>query len=165
MSSPYHPESQGAVERFHQTLKSMLRKYCLETGNDWDEGVPLVLFAIQETVQESLGFSPAQLVFGHTVRGPLKVLKEKMLEVDSGLEMHILDYVSRFRECLHYACSFAQKSLASAQSKMKKRYDVKSVYRSFQPGDEVLVLLPIQGSALSARFSGPYVVLKKNQRD
>ncbi len=31
VSSAYHPESQGALERWHQTLKSMLRKYCLET--------------------------------------------------------------------------------------------------------------------------------------
>ncbi|KAL7854279.1 hypothetical protein AOLI_G00211230 [Acnodon oligacanthus] len=38
----------------------MLRKYCLDTGKDWDEGVPLVLFAVREAVQESLGFSPAQ---------------------------------------------------------------------------------------------------------
>lgn len=30
-SRPYHPESQGALERFHQTLKSMLRKFCLES--------------------------------------------------------------------------------------------------------------------------------------
>uniref|UniRef100_A0A4W5NGU8 Gypsy retrotransposon integrase-like protein 1 n=1 Tax=Hucho hucho TaxID=62062 RepID=A0A4W5NGU8_9TELE len=45
VSSAYHPESQGALERWHQTLKSMLRKYCLESEKDWDEGVPLVLFA------------------------------------------------------------------------------------------------------------------------
>ena len=31
VSSAYHPESQGVLERWHQTLKSMLRKYCLET--------------------------------------------------------------------------------------------------------------------------------------
>lgn len=55
-SSPYHPESQGALERFHQTLKSMLRKFCLESNRDWDEGLPLLLFAIRETPQESLGF-------------------------------------------------------------------------------------------------------------
>uniref|UniRef100_A0A4W5LNZ8 Gypsy retrotransposon integrase-like protein 1 n=1 Tax=Hucho hucho TaxID=62062 RepID=A0A4W5LNZ8_9TELE len=79
VSSAYHPESQGALERWHQTLKSMLRKYCLESEKDWDEGVPLVLFAARETVQESLGFSPAELVFGHTVRGPMKVLKEQFL--------------------------------------------------------------------------------------
>lgn len=65
--SAYHPESQGALEHFHQTLKAMLRKYCRGTGKDWDEGVPLVLFAVREAVQESLGFSPAELVFGHTV--------------------------------------------------------------------------------------------------
>lgn len=71
-SSPYHPESQGALERFHQTMKSMLRKYCHKSQRDWDDGVPFVLFAAREAVQESLGFSPAELVFGHEVRGPFK---------------------------------------------------------------------------------------------
>ena len=28
-STPYHPESQGVVERFHQTFKSMMRKFCI----------------------------------------------------------------------------------------------------------------------------------------
>ncbi len=83
VASAYHPESQGALERFHQTLKAMLRKYCRDTDKDWDEGVPLVLFAVREAVQESLGFSPAELVFGHTVRGPLKMLKENILSFDS----------------------------------------------------------------------------------
>lgn len=46
-SSPYHRESQGALERFHQTLKSMLCKYCLEMGKEWDEGLPLLLFDIR----------------------------------------------------------------------------------------------------------------------
>lgn len=77
MSSAYHPESQGALERWHQTLKAMLRKYCLEAKVDWDEGIPFVLFAAREAVQESLGFSPSELVFGHTPRGPLKSMKEK----------------------------------------------------------------------------------------
>lgn len=33
--------------------------------------------------------------------------------------------------------------------------------RSFSVGDKVLVLLPIPGSALSARFAGPYEVVGK----
>ncbi len=82
VSSAYHPESQGALERFHQTLKSMLRTFCAESEKEWDEGLPLLLFAVRETQQESLGFSPAELVFGHTVRGPLKLLKEKMMDVN-----------------------------------------------------------------------------------
>ncbi|KAI4883006.1 hypothetical protein NFI96_006287 [Prochilodus magdalenae] len=52
-SSPHHPESRGALERFPQSLKSMLRKYSLENGRDWDEGEPVALFAAQEAKQES----------------------------------------------------------------------------------------------------------------
>ncbi len=159
VASAYHPESQGALERFHQTLKAMLRKYCRDTDKDWDEGVPLVLFAVREAVQESLGFSPAELVFGHTVRGPLKMLKENILSFDSSPKINVLDYVSKFRERLHNA--IAKESLTAAQENMKCRFDRKSVRRCFKEGDQVLVLLPMVGSALSARCSGPYEVLSK----
>ncbi len=44
---------------------------------------------------------------------------------------------------------------------MKSQYDRRAIARTFQPGDEVLVLLPVPGSSLSARFFGPYVVKKR----
>ena len=78
-SSAYHPESQGALERFHQTLKTMIRMYCSENSKDWDEGVHLLLFAVRESFQQSLGFSPFEIVFGHAVRGPLLLFKENGL--------------------------------------------------------------------------------------
>ncbi|KAI3357900.1 hypothetical protein L3Q82_016288, partial [Scortum barcoo] len=131
-SSPYHPESQGALERFHQTLKSMLRKYCHDSQRDWDEGVPLVLFAAREAVQESLGFSPAELVFGHEVRGPLKVLKEHLVMPKTSVKS-IPEYVTKLKDRLQLACSLAREALASSQLKMKKRYDRKAVVHSFQP--------------------------------
>ena len=62
-SSAYHPESHGALEIFHQTLKNMIRSYCFDTEKDWDEGINLLLFAVRESVQESLGLSPFELVF------------------------------------------------------------------------------------------------------
>ena len=34
LSSGYHPQSQGALERHHQTLKTMLRAFCLEREKD-----------------------------------------------------------------------------------------------------------------------------------
>ena len=42
-SSAYHPESQGALERCHHTLKNMMTIYCFETEKDWDEGIHLLL--------------------------------------------------------------------------------------------------------------------------
>lgn len=160
VSSAFHPESQGVLERWHQTVKAVLRKYCMETGKDWDEGVPLALFALREAVQESLGFSPAELVFGHTVRGPLDVLKEQVL-AEVPVKTSVLKYISRFRERLHNVWEMAKENLSSAQQGMKVRFDMKAVPRSFQAGDKVLVLLPVIGASLQARFSGPYTVLKK----
>lgn len=76
-TSPYHPQSDGLVERFNQTLKEMLRKTASEEGKDWDKLIPYVLFAYREVPQESTGFSPFELLYGREVRGPLDVLKEK----------------------------------------------------------------------------------------
>jgi hypothetical protein len=160
-SSAYHPESQGALERFHQTLKNMIRSYCFDTcSKDWDEGIHLLLFAVRESVQESLGFSPFELVFGHSVRGPLKLLKEKLLSVDES-PLNLLQYVSDFRQKLSTACDIARGNLESVQVKMKDRYDQKTEDRSFEPGDKVLALLPIPGSPLQARYFGPYTIDKK----
>ena len=140
-SSAYHPESQGALERFHQTLKNMIRSYCFDTEKDWDEGIHLLLFAVRESVQESLGFSPFELVFGHTVHGPLKLLKEKFLSDDDS-SLNLLQYVSDFKNRLSKACEAARSNLKSAQSKMKLRYDESAQDRNFEPGDKVLALLP-----------------------
>ncbi|XP_071060120.1 uncharacterized protein [Pseudochaenichthys georgianus] len=131
-SSPYHPESQGALERFHQTMKCMLRKHCHESHKDWDDGVPLVLFAAREAVQESLGFSPAELVFGHEVRGPLRVLKEHLI-MPTKTVCSIPEYVAKLKDRLNRACSLAREALTSTQGNMKKRYDQKAVARLFQP--------------------------------
>lgn len=106
VSSSYHPQSHGVLEHWHQTLKSMLCKYCIETAQTWDGGVPFVVFAAREAVQESLGFSPAGLVFGHTPRGPLRSLQEKFMK--SSPPTNILDFVSQFWERLHRAKSAAR---------------------------------------------------------
>ena len=138
----------------------MIRSYCFDTEKDWDEGIHLLLFAVRESVQESLGFSSFELVFGHTVRGPLKLLKEKFLSDDDS-SLNLLQYVSDFKIRLSKACEAARSNLKSAQSKMKLRYDENAQDRNFEPGDKVHALLPIPGKPLQARYYGPYTVDKK----
>ena len=159
-SSAYHPESQGALERFHQTLKNLIRSYCFDTEKDWDEGIHLLLFAVREPVQESLGFSPFELVFDHSVHGPLKLLKEKFLSNDE-TPLNLLQYVSDFRNRLSRTCEVARSNLKTSQGKMKARYDNHIIDRKFKPGDKVLALLPIPGRPLQARYFGPYTIDKK----
>ena len=68
-SNAYHPESQGAVERFHQTLTNIRNTFCLDSQQDRDDGVHMLLFAAMEAFHESLRCSPFELVFGHSVEG------------------------------------------------------------------------------------------------
>jgi len=158
-SSAYHPESQGAIERFHQTLKNLIKAYCLEYMCEWDQSIHLLLFAVREAVQESLGFSPFELVFGRTVRGPLKLLKENWLAEEA--PTNLLDQVSDLRSRLTRASELAQKNLKVSQHKMKTWYDKNARRRSFQVGEKVLALLPMPKSPLQARFCGPYLITKK----
>ncbi len=121
MSTANHPQSQGVVERFHQTLKLMLRTFCLETGKDWDEGVDLLLFAVRDSKQESLGFTPFQLVYGHEVRGPLKVLKECWLSEDNVTPL--ASYVTQFKKKFSLAVDLATSNLKRTQCIMKYNFD------------------------------------------
>ncbi|XP_072182172.1 uncharacterized protein [Diadema setosum] len=160
-SSAYHPQSQGALERYHQTLKTMLKVYCLDNPRDWDKGIPFLLFAAREVPNESTGFSPFELVFWHEPRGPLKVVKEQLLSDEEDKDSNALDYISMFRERLVRANEVAREHLKSSQQTMKEIFDRKAKSRVFEVGDKVLVLLPLPGDALKAKFSGPYVVERK----
>ncbi len=159
ISSAYHPQSQGVLERFHQTLKSLLRSYCVELDADWEEGLPWMLLAIREVIQESLGFSPNELVFGHVVRGPTAVLAEGWRM--SKPSENIADYVNGFRRRLYEARALAKKKLSKSQIKMQQHFDRKAKLREFQVGDQVLALLPLPANPFQAKFTGPYSVVKR----
>ena len=45
---------------------------------DWDRYVGPILFAYREVTQDSLGYSPFELLYGRTVRGPMSILRELM---------------------------------------------------------------------------------------
>ena len=66
-TTPYHPQTDGLVERFNHTLKQMLRKAANEEGKDWDRLLPYLLFAYREVPQASTGYSPFELLYGYRV--------------------------------------------------------------------------------------------------
>ena len=63
-TTPYHPQTDGLVEKFNKTLKSKLKRVASEEGRDWDTLLPYILFAYREVPQAATGFSSFELVFG-----------------------------------------------------------------------------------------------------
>jgi hypothetical protein len=49
-----------------------MKTFCLDSQKDWNYGICMLLFAVREAFQESQGFSPFELIFGHSVGGPLR---------------------------------------------------------------------------------------------
>ena len=98
-TTPYHPQTDGLVERFNGTFKTILKKVVSEEGRDWDRLLPYLLFAYREVPQASTEFSPFELVYGHNVRGPLDILKESW-EVDKKSSDSVVSYVMMVQERL-----------------------------------------------------------------
>ena len=72
-TTPYHPMCNGLVEKINGTLKTMLKQVCAENPHDWDKYLNAALFAYREVPQESLGFSPFDLIYGRSVHGPMAI--------------------------------------------------------------------------------------------
>lgn len=62
---------------YHQQTNSLmdLRKVVVDSGRDWDQWLPFLLFACREIPQASTDFSPFQLLYGYAVQSQLDVLK------------------------------------------------------------------------------------------
>ncbi|GFV28744.1 CCHC-type domain-containing protein [Trichonephila clavipes] len=78
-SSVYHPQS-NPVERFHRTLKRLLRVLCLDAGSEWDKHLPSILLALRTVSHESTGYTPSELVYGKNLRTPETLVMEHWME-------------------------------------------------------------------------------------
>ena len=159
-TSPYHPQTDGLVERFNQTLKRMLKKAAMDNVKDWDKFVPYLLFAYREVPQASTGFSPFELIYGRQVRGPLDILKESW-EASTKSDESVVSYVLAVQEKLAKMSKLVQENMAGAQREQKRWYDRNARQRQFESGDQVLVLLPTSSNKLLAQWQGPYPVLRR----
>ncbi|KAL4122540.1 hypothetical protein QTP88_014849 [Uroleucon formosanum] len=93
-TSPYHPQANGLVERLHRPLKAALTAH---RNPLWTRSLPTVLLALRSIIKPDLGCSPAEMVYGTTLRLPgeffhsvqpeprapdlIRALKESMLMI------------------------------------------------------------------------------------
>ena len=134
-------------------LKSMLKKMCQEKPKDWDRYLSAVLFAYREVPQASTGFSPFELLYGRTVRGPMQVLKEFWTEKETPEVSNTYQYVLELRNRLEETCKIARDSLYDAQSVYKHHYDKSTRQRRLKKGDKVLLLLPTEETYKDVQIS------------
>lgn len=161
-TTPYHPMCNGLVERFNGTLKLILKRLCAERPKDWDRYLGPALFAYREVPQESSRFSPFELVYGWSVRGPMTILKELWSKEISDPELRsTYEYVINLRDRLESTCELVRENLEHASRKQARVYNRRSGKRKLKPGQKVLILLPTKANKLLMHWKGPYNIVER----
>ena len=162
-TSSYHPQTDGLVERFNSTLCQSLSMYVSKNQKDWDEFIPLVLFAHRTSVLDAIGDSPFYVLYGREPRLPIDV--KYLPPAADDLSTSVLDYRKRVVEKVELAQNLARENLQRAQQKMKDYYDQKTKEPVFEVGQRVWVYTPRTRKGLSKKLMhnwlGPYRIVEK----
>ncbi|KAE8237440.1 hypothetical protein A4X06_0g9228 [Tilletia controversa] len=157
MSTAYHPQTDGLVERLNGQLETMLRHYVAIDQHDWDSKLPALSMAYNNQKQESTTQSPYLMVFGREpVLFPLKTLTASA--DPAGVKVKDLFAIH----------ADARVEMELAQERQRRAYNSRHQPMEFATGDYVLVDLknyrlrldPTEQarSKLAPRYAGPFPV-------
>ena len=158
-TTPYHPRSDGLVERFNRTLLAMLAMFVSKEHDNWDDLLPFMMLAYNTTVHTSTGFTPHRLVFGEECNLPGNLVHRELRPDPPPRD--ICDYASWIKQALYEAYDEERAQQERATHRQKRNYDSKAVARAFPIGCWVLRYYPpARKDKLCSPWIGPYKVMR-----
>ena len=103
---------------------------------EWDQQLPLLLFAYRSSVQESTKESPFFLLYG---RDPQLPTSSVLDHVNGVYLVDIEDYRTEFLVGLAKAHQIAVQNIRKAQARQKEFYDRQSEDAHYRIGERVMV--------------------------
>uniref|UniRef100_A0A158P4S6 RNA-directed DNA polymerase n=1 Tax=Tetranychus urticae TaxID=32264 RepID=A0A158P4S6_TETUR len=142
-STPYHPQTNGIVERINGTLMVKVRAALQDHPHrKWTTLLPKIVTDYNNTPHDITGYAPAYLFFGTdptpTFSGQTNNLQE--------------------------ARELARTRTRTEQERRKQRHDAKHPVANFEIGSKVLKEVPFNHPSktkVTAKYTGPYYVIKK----
>uniref|UniRef100_A0A5S6QQ76 Reverse transcriptase n=1 Tax=Trichuris muris TaxID=70415 RepID=A0A5S6QQ76_TRIMR len=159
-TTPYHAQSNGLVERFNRTLLDTLAALAKDFPDRWDDMLPWATFVYNTSNHETTGISPFLALFGREARLPID-LQYDLPATDNAESL--TTYVQELRKNLENVHAAVRQHLHAKQQGQKNYYDRRRYGNPFQNGDRVWLAVPQKGK-ISARWDGPFVIKKKNNR-
>ena len=138
-TSPYHLQTNGAVERVHQTLRRMIAKMDPEKRAKWPSHLGPILITCNTTRSLITGYSPYFLMFGHRPRLPVDLLFPTVRRDENSRTTD--EYVMSLYNKLKSALASARDAALLEAQRQKRLYDRKARAVELHPGDKVLVKL------------------------
>ena len=159
-TTPYHPQSDGLVERFNKTVLEMLSMAVQQDEDKWDLLLPPLLLAYRTSVHETTGATPFSLMFGRDPRLPEDIMYGIPSETYDSTERYSQTLIGRMRR----AYQLAQEKAKSKQSHQKEEYDKTMKGHPYQVDDIVFLHSSVVPKGCSRKFvrpwQGPFKVTK-----
>ena len=136
MSTAFDPQTDGQSERTIQVLEDKLRACVLDHKDSWEEHIPLVEFAYNNSYQASIQMAPYEALYGRPFRSPICWTKVGESSITcSDLIRDTSENVSLIRQ-----------RLLTAQSRQKSYSDIRRRPQEFEVGNHVfLKVMPKRG--------------------
>ena len=152
-TTAFHPQSNGALERTHSTIKDLIRTAMSDLHTEWDKTLKFICMAYNTMVHEGTGFSRFQLTFGRDANVPSLLATTPSLKYP--------DLVRLWKERHERYIRKARQRIEKSKEKYKRIQDARIVLpqRLFDVGDLVMIENNKQNK-LSPDWKGPAVILK-----
>lgn len=152
-SSPYHPQSNGLVERFNATFVPQISKLQDTQHNNWDEYLQAVVFAYNTGIHKTTRYSPYELLYGRPARLPIHVRPQHFSFNRPN------DYFEQLQKTLRIYHQTAKQYLNTQQQYTKVLYNQNRSDPQYKVGDKVLVRIPgVRGKLDPHYFPVPKII-------
>jgi hypothetical protein len=160
-STAHHPQTDGQSERTSQTAEIKFRYplISLPDQKQWKKLLPLLTHILNSAATQPSEYSPHQLMYGQKLNDPTSLMNPHLAAQDFELRTD------------------ARESLRLAAMDMKRAYDKKHTWKTYAPGDQILIRLhegytiPADrrntteqdrlGTKFQQQFSGPHTVKRR----
>lgn len=148
-TTSYHPQSNGLIERWHRTMKAAIM--CRQ-GPTWADELPLVMLGLRTTHKEDIGASPAEMLYGQTLRLPGELFDNIKTTPKPNNES---DFVTKFREQMRKL-----KPTTTAHHTNKTSF----THKALKNCTHVFVRIDKIKPPLTQPYEGPFPVIKRNEK-
>lgn len=158
-TTAYRPQTNGALERFHRTLKDLLSHYIHPHQRDWDEWLPFALAAYSSATHSSTGESPFFLLFGRDMDYPYdEIFRPIRVKYDTDN-----NYVSEFLQRMKIAHRNAVTNMEKTTDRVHNQFNKGAVPSKIKVGDRVYLFDQADkvgiNRKLAKKWIGPFRVI------
>jgi len=110
-----HPRTNGLIERVNETMRTLLRCYCVETGFDWNSHLILVEFYYNCSIIEATSHSPFKVMYRFQ---PSTLANQLLPLIGAAAETyHRLTMITDMRDGVHQLIKLSKERMAARSTR------------------------------------------------